>query len=187
MNRPAAVRAFVLLLATASLAPVAAAAQAPLAPGAVVRWFDAPSQTEVQGTVRTVTADSIAVVIGSGSRSTSIPASIRSLEVRDGRRGGLHGAGLGFLVGAGGGAAIGYVIGQDCRGHSLGQLFCFSHGQVAVLFALPSAVLGAVVAGLTDEPWRWRIVNPANSARQIIVEPLIAWHHGLVAGLTARF
>ncbi|MGH7581838.1 MAG: hypothetical protein ACREL5_01280 [Gemmatimonadales bacterium] len=171
-----------------TLAAVVAAAQAPVAPGAVVRWFDVDSRSEVQGTVRSVSADSMTVVIGPGERWVAIrPVSIRSLEWRHGRRGGWHGAALGAIIGAGAFAVLGYAAGQDCNAPGAAWV-CFSRTSLGAVLAIPGALIGGLVGAATYHPWQWRSVNDGESSPQAVVESLVTWrHHAVVVGLNVRF
>lgn len=185
MFRPASV--FLLCLVW-SAASIATAQQPLLAPGAVVRWVDAPTGSNVQGSVRAIDGDSIIVMTTVPARSFDLSISAtRSLEIRDGHpSAGAHTL-AGLAIGAGTGILFGLMVGQDCSEPGSGW-FCFSRGDMAKAFGVLFGGIGTLAGYLSTPQWRWVPATGVTlSGRNVAIAPLVTWRRGAVLGVTVRF
>jgi len=145
----------------AGFAPVCSAGETvpSLRPGARVRISTVPRAAHsdwTTGTIVAVTGDSLAIQVQpeSGRTIGIARASITGLEVSRGERSSwLMGLGIGFLIGAGTGGAVGATT--LSQGYDLGTAGATAAG--AVIGAPLGALLGMVI-GSTIKSERWRKV-----------------------------
>jgi hypothetical protein len=115
---------------------------------------------KVVGVLKTATKDVVTVVRADGSTIVVPREATATLERADGRRSRRRTAGFGFLIGAGGGAGIGYAVGATC--HSTGFLGCLSEPGASALGGLIlGGGAGALVGALIPPAERW-VVVPAD-------------------------
>ncbi|MEJ7813164.1 MAG: hypothetical protein WKG32_22330 [Gemmatimonadaceae bacterium] len=158
MHRPSLPSAILAALLLAGATGLAAQARTlpSLEPGARVR-VTAPSLSRGLrvGTVAGVRGDSLDLKVAGRDTTVTVSASeLTRLEVSRGqRRQGRKGMGMGLLIGAAGGAVLGYASGDDESG-----FIAFSAGEKAVLSGVVFGVLGTVIgglAGLSSQTDRW--------------------------------
>lgn len=106
------------------------------------------------GVITHVAPQTLSIMRDDGSAVTIPRAAIARVEQQIGRRSRWRGAGWGFLIGGGGGAGVGYLIGRNC--HSTAFLGCFLEPAASTFGGLlvggvAGAVLGAVVP--PSEQW----------------------------------
>ena len=184
--KSSSIAAFVLALAVlaADVSSVVGQVTPLIGPGSRVR-LTAPSLglSEAIGTVQEATDEALVVQFEFPARVGTVDRSeIAEMDVLIGReRRGLQGLGVGFLAGAGAGALIGLVSGDDDRQ----QWFSFTAEQKAGIFAGFFGVIGGVVGMLTHhEVW-----SPAlPGAVDLTVLPLVRERApALHVGLALRF
>jgi hypothetical protein len=124
---------------------------------------DAPGVTvprpdrQIVGVLTSVTPQTLMMMRDDGSAVTVPRLAIAMLERQVGRRSRWRGTGWGFLIGAGGGAGVGYLVGRSC--HSTKFLGCFLEPAASTFggFVLGGAS-GAVVGAIARPSERWLAV-----------------------------
>ena len=91
-------------------------------------------------TIQAVTPD--ALTCTSGNQPNVLRADIRVIK--------LPHRGRSAIIGAGAGAAVGALSGYAAAGPDPGNLKILSRGDVALIFAIPIAVVGAIIGFFTD-------------------------------------
>jgi hypothetical protein len=114
---------------------------------------------KVVGIVKTADSQVLTLVRKDGSTAVVVPrGAIAKVERANGRRSRARAAGLGFLIGAGGGAGVGYLIGASCN--PTGFLGCFLEpwGSMFAGVILGGGV-GALVGAVSPPQVRWKTVS----------------------------
>lgn len=169
MNRRAIV--VVIMLGAAVVVPHRAAAQEAanaasvvVTPGSRVR-VTTPATGRVVGTLLMASDDSVRIELAGGS-SVGLPrANLSGLEVSGGvRRNGWRGAGIGLLVGAGVGGAIGLATYRraECYDNVIEGFFCDIVNRTsrsvtvmsdAAMVGTAGAIVGALIGQIGRETW----------------------------------
>ena len=169
MNRRAIV--VVIMFGSAVVVPHRAAAQdaasgasVVVTPGSRVR-VTAPATGRIVGTLLMASDDSVRIELAGGS-SVGLPrASLSALEVSGGvRRSGWRGAGIGLLVGAGVGGAIGLATyrSAECYDNVVEGFFCDIVNRTsrsvtvvsdAAMVGTAGAIVGALIGRVGRETW----------------------------------
>jgi hypothetical protein len=109
---------------------------------------------KVVGVLEAVTRDVVRVIRADGAKIVIPRLAIAKVEQPAGRRSRAVDAGLGFLIGAGGGGAVGYILGANC--HPTGFLGCFLEPQASTgAGVVIGGGAGAVIGALVSPPERW--------------------------------
>jgi hypothetical protein len=157
------------LLCLVLAASVSSAAEMRLTRGSRIR-IEAPDQspTPLVGSIMALTADSLVMRTSTDDRGLSLPlSSVKSFEFSRGRkRGGAKGAGVGFLVGAGGGGLALLIIGNTITYERINmtELTVGALGLGAV-----GALLGLVVGSIGHGQESWKRVEP--SRVRVVIAP----------------
>jgi hypothetical protein len=113
---------------------------------------------KVVGVVATTAENAVYVRRADGSIVVVPRPAIAKVERANGRRSRIRAAGLGFLIGAGGGAGVGYLIGATC--HPTGFLGCFLEPWGSTFAGIVvGGGAGALVGALTPPQDRWVAVS----------------------------
>ena len=106
------------------------------------------------GTYRALTDTTL--VLGRGTITSTLPlASIRQVEVSSGRKLGVAGGVIGFLLGAAAGGAVACAANRDDYG-----VFCAGQDDTNLIIgAAVGGVTGAAVGALLFRRERWRVVD----------------------------
>jgi len=108
----------------------------------------------VVGIITNVTPQTLTIMRHDGSAITVPRAAIAKVEQQIGRRSRWRGAGWGFLIGGGGGAGVGYLIGRNC--HSTAFLGCFLEPAASTFGGLVlGGASGTVIGALAPPSERW--------------------------------
>jgi hypothetical protein len=147
-----------------AMAQAARGASVDLLPGARVR-VTAPATGRVVGTLLEASDDSVRVELAAGS-SVALPTrGLGGLEVSGGvRRNGWRGAGIGLLVGAGVGGAIGLATYRraECYDNVVEGFFCDIVNRTsrsvtvvtdAAMVGTAGAIVGALIGHVGRETW----------------------------------
>src|SRR4030095_891180 len=113
---------------------------------------------KVVGIVKTADSEVLTLVRTNGSTIVVPRGAIAKVERTNGRRSRARAAGLGFLIGVGGGAGVGYLIGASCNPRGLMGCFLQPWGSTFAGVILGGAV-GAVVGAVSPPKDRWTTVS----------------------------
>ena len=113
---------------------------------------------KVVGVLEAVTRDMVRVIRTDGSKIFIPRLAIAKVEQPAGRGSRAVDAGLGFLIGAGGGGAVGYILGAKC--HPTGLPGCFLPPAASTAAGvIIGGGTGAVIGVLASPPERWIAVS----------------------------
>ena len=164
------IRSAILITALAGTAQWASAqsagdgASVVLTPGSRVR-VSSPATGRVVGTLISATDDSLQIEFGGGASLTLPRAGLSALELSTGvRRNGWRGAGIGLLVGAGVGGAIGLATYRraECHDNPVEGFFCDLVNRTsrsvtvvsdAAMVGTAGAIVGAPIGQVGRETW----------------------------------
>jgi hypothetical protein len=111
----------------------------------------------IVGVLTNVTPQTLTMMRDDGSAVTVPRIAIAKLERQVGRRSRWRATGWGFLIGVGGGAGVGYLIGRSC--HSTQFLGCFLEPAASTSAGVVlGGASGAVVGALARPSQRWLAV-----------------------------
>jgi hypothetical protein len=111
----------------------------------------------IVGVLTNVTPQILTMRRDDGSAVTVPRIAIAMLERQVGRRSRCRAAGWGFLIGSGGGAGVGYLIGRSC--HSTQFLGCFLEPAASTFGGVViGGASGAVIGALARPSERWLAV-----------------------------
>jgi hypothetical protein len=113
---------------------------------------------KVVGVVETADSEAVTLVRKNGSRVVVPRGAIAKVERANGRRSRARAAGLGFLIGAGGGAGVGYLFGATCN--PTGFLGCFLQPWASTFEGVVlGGAVGALVGAVSPPKDRWMTVS----------------------------
>jgi hypothetical protein len=113
---------------------------------------------KVVGLAETADSEVLILIRTNGSRVVVPRGAIAKVERTNGRRSRARAAGLGFLIGAGGGAGVGYLIGATCRPTGLMGCFLQPWGSTFTGVVLGGAA-GALLGAFSPPKDRWITVS----------------------------
>jgi hypothetical protein len=115
---------------------------------------------KVVGVVESADSEALTLLRTNGSRVVVPRGAIAKVERTNGRRSRARAAGLGFLIGAGGGAGVGFLIGATCDPTAFMGCFLQPWGSTFAGVVLGGAV-GALVGAVSPPKDRWMTVSVA--------------------------
>jgi hypothetical protein len=182
-QRLAALRALIVL--SVGIAPLTAQQPVVLAPGAVVRWYDAPSGgRRIEAIVTGSTADSLMLQMAGGPAYRIAPATIPTIEVRGDRNSRGKKALTGAIIGTGIGLIVGIAANNTCNDNYWGCSSGSRDNYVAVS-ALGGALYGGIIGVLLSPGWQWHPLN-AGGTTKVGISPRVAWRNGPMLGVQIR-
>jgi hypothetical protein len=115
---------------------------------------------KVVGVVKTADSEVLTLVRTNGSTVVVPRTAIAKVERTNGRRSRARAAGLGFLIGAGGGSGVGFLIGATC--HPTGFLGCLFEPWASTFAGVVlGGSVGALVGAVSPPKDRWMTVSGA--------------------------